>query len=95
MLLSNPEINLNLNINSSYLNELLQTETDKSTQNLNILIEMDKITLNNVESHRKLLNNYKIENEQDLKVNMNYILCFFFFNFSIINFYCKDGNSKI
>ena len=73
---NNNQIFQNSSIESTYLNELLKT--NNITQNLNILIEMDKITLNNIESQRKLLNNYKIENEQDLKVNINYIIFLLF-----------------
>jgi len=65
---NNNQIFQNLNINSSYLNELLKT--DNITQHLNILVEMDKISLNDIKSDRKLLKVYRIENEKNLKVNI-------------------------
>jgi len=65
---NNNQIFQNLNINSSYLNELLKT--GNITQHLNILVEMDKISLNDLKSDRKLLKVYRIENEKDLKVNL-------------------------
>jgi hypothetical protein len=65
---NNNQIFQNLNINSSYLNELLKT--DNITQHLNILVEMDKISLNDIKSDRKLLKVYRLENEKDLKVNI-------------------------
>ena len=65
---NNNQIFQNLNINSSYLNELLKT--GNITQHLNILVEMDKISLNDLKSDRKLLKVYRIENEKDLRVNI-------------------------
>jgi hypothetical protein len=62
----NNQIFQNSSIESTYLNELLQT--NNITQNLKFLIEMNKSTLNDIESHRKLLNVYSIKTEKDLKV---------------------------
>ena len=63
---NNNQIFQNSSIESTYLNELLQT--NNITQNLKFLIEMNKSTLNDIESHRKLLNVYSIKTEKDLKV---------------------------
>jgi len=83
---NNNQIFQNSSIESTYLNELLQT--NNLTQNLNFLIEMDKSTLNDLESHRKLLNVYSIKNEKDLKVIIIYILFYFLskFNYILTNF---------
>ena len=82
----NNQIFQNSSIECTYLNELLQT--NNLTQNLNFLIEMDKSTLNDLESHRKLLNVYSIKNEKDLKVIIIYILFYFIstFDYILINF---------
>jgi hypothetical protein len=63
---NNNQIFQNSSIESTYLNELLQT--NNITQNLKFLIEMNKSTLNDIESHTKLLNVYSIKTEKDLKV---------------------------
>jgi len=63
---NNNQIFQNSSIESTYLNELLQT--NNITQNLKFLIEMNKSTLNDIESYRKLLNIYSIKTEKDLKV---------------------------
>ena len=79
---NNNQIFQNSSIESTYLNELLKT--NNITQNLNILIEMDKITLNDIESDSKLLNVYSIKNEKDLKVIIIYILFYFISKFDYI-----------
>jgi hypothetical protein len=79
---NNNQIFQNSSIESTYLNELLKT--NNITQNLNILIEMDKITLNDIESDSKLLNVYSIKNEKDLKVIIIYILFYFIYQNLII-----------
>lgn len=76
---SNNEILLKLN--TTYLNELLQSNNNK-TEFLNNLTETNQVTSKDMEIDRYLLNIYKINTKYDLKVNflLNYFYIYCYLN---------------
>jgi len=76
---SNNEILLKLN--TTYLNELLQSNNN-NTEFLNNLTETNQVTSKYMEIDRYLLNIYKINTKYDLKVNflLNYFYIYCYLN---------------
>jgi hypothetical protein len=76
---SNNEILLKLN--TTYLNELLQSNNN-NTEFLNNLTETNQVTSKDMEIDRYLLNIYKINTKYDLKVNflLNYFYIYCYLN---------------